>query len=159
MPRRPPILRRTATQLRVRQIIQARSSGSHTSGQMTLPAIRCPARRARRRNMGKGIILSGVTSHWSHLAFEAGADSRRRWVTRRMAGKPMDTTSKQGPAGIYKHIGLMLEYQWNRDKIPGDSDGAGHRKRPEHTAGRQRECLVPDYGPDYLSAYKRVGSM
>jgi hypothetical protein len=62
------------------------------------------------------------TSRWSHLAFEAGAgftapigNTAHGWETYGY------NIRVGGGWNFTKHIGALIEYQWNRDKIPGST--------------------------------------
>lgn len=62
------------------------------------------------------------TSHWSHLAFEAGAGFTAPVGNTAHGWETYGYNFRAGAGWNFtKHIGLMLEYQWNRDKIPGST--------------------------------------
>jgi len=77
---------------------------------------------------GKNNPYPEATSRWSHLAFEAGAGFTAPIGNDVSGGKPVglygyDTwgynISLGGGWNFTKHIGALLEYQFNRNKIPG----------------------------------------
>src|SRR5271165_522944 len=62
------------------------------------------------------------TSRWSHLALEAGAGFTAP-VGNTAHGWETYGYNLKGGAGwnFTKHLGVLVEYQWNRDKIPGST--------------------------------------
>lgn len=71
---------------------------------------------------GQNAHYPDYTSRWSHLAFEAGAgftapvgNTAHGWETYGY------NIRLGGGWNFTKHIGLLLEYQWNKDKIPGST--------------------------------------
>lgn len=62
------------------------------------------------------------TSRWSHLAFEAGVGPTAPIGNTTHGWETWGYNVRFGAGWNFtKRIGALLEYQWNRDKIPGDT--------------------------------------
>jgi hypothetical protein len=71
---------------------------------------------------GQGNRYPDYTSRWSHLAFEAGAGFTAPVGNTAHGWETYGYNIRVGAGWNFtKHFGTLIEYQWNRDKIPGST--------------------------------------
>ena len=81
-----------------------------------------PASPSPKPQYGQSSNYPTYTSRWSHIAFEAGAGFTAP-VGNTAHGWETYGYNIKGGAGwnFNRHLGALIEFQWNRDKIPGST--------------------------------------
>jgi Outer membrane protein beta-barrel domain len=81
-----------------------------------------PGSPSPRPQYGRNSNYSNYESRWSHIAIEAGAGFTAPVANTAHGWETYGYNIKAGAGWNFtKRLGVLLEYQWNRDKIPGST--------------------------------------
>jgi hypothetical protein len=81
-----------------------------------------PGSPSPRPQYGQNNNYPSYTSRWSRIAIEAGAGFTAPIANTAHGWETYGYNIKAGAGWNFnKHLGVLLEYQWNRDKIPGST--------------------------------------